>query len=143
MYRLLIGFYSRKRRWQISSFAEPSLILLKIGSYFVGRSFRPVGYAKILIEPREKGSRVRFLFDFKIYYIMTLAFEMLATTLLLTIFLPNYLKGQSLYELALLVIIVLTIVLFPYFNLSGVKESKSKFIAEAEKFIKQNASSEV
>ena len=137
MYRLLIEFYSRKRKWQISSFAEPSLILVKIGSYFLGRSFRPVGYAKILIEPREKGSNVRFLFDLKIYYIMAFAFEVLATTLLLTISLPNYLKGQSLYELALLVIIVLGIVLFPYFIISMVKETKSKFIAEAEKFIKQ------
>ena len=68
---------------------------------------------------------------------MAFAFEVLATTLLLTISLPNYLKGQSLYELALLVIIVLGIVLFPYFIISMVKETKSKFIAEAEKFIKQ------
>ncbi|MCW3980576.1 MAG: hypothetical protein NWF11_03790 [Candidatus Bathyarchaeota archaeon] len=143
MYRLLVEFYSRKRKRQITSFSEPSSIRVKIGSYFLGRSFRPVGYAKILIESREKGSNIRFLFDFKLYYIVTFAFEVLAITLLLTKSLPDYLKGQSLFEFALLVMIVLAIILFPYFIIHSVKETQSKFIAEVRKFIKQNTGSGV
>jgi len=104
MYRLLMEFYSRKQERQIASFSEPSSIRVKIGSYSLGRSFRPAGYAEILIESSEKGSNIRFLFDLKIYYIVAFAFEVLAITLLLTKSLPDYLKGQSLFELAILVI---------------------------------------
>ncbi len=134
-------FYSRKRKRQIASFSEPSSIRVKIGSYSLGRSLRPAGYAKILIESRERGSNIHFLFDLKIYYIVTLAFEMLAITLLLTKSLPDYLKGQSLFELALLVLIVVAIILFPYFIIHSVKETKSKIIAEVRKLIKKNAGS--
>lgn len=102
-----------------------------------------MGFAKILIDPTEKGSNLRVLFDFKIYYIMTLAFECFATVLLLTLFLSDYLKGQSFYELALVAIVILGMFLFPYFNLSMVKETKTKFIAEARKFIKRKTVSEV
>jgi hypothetical protein len=134
-------FYSRKQERQIASFSEPSSIRVKIGSYSLGRSFRPAGYAEILIESSEKGSNIRFLFDLKIYYIVAFAFEVLAITLLLTKSLPDYLKGQSLFELAILVIIVLAIILFPYFIFHSAKETKSEFIAEVRRFIKRNAGS--
>ena len=136
-YDLLFSMFSRKRKWKIKSYTEPSLIVVRTGSPILSRSLRAGGLAKVLVEPNRENAEVSFSFDFKMWYFSLLVFDLIDAALLFWVPLPHYLKFQSLYDLFLIGILLLGLIAIPLFGHSSAKEVEAEVIADSKAIIRK------
>lgn len=130
--------FSRKRKWKIKSFKEPSLIVVSTGFPILSRHTDEAGgLAKVLMEPKQGETEISFLFDFRGYYASLFVWDLVDAILLFGATLPYYLKSQSLYGLPLIGIMLLGLFVIPWFGHSNVKKTKAEVVSVTKAAIRK------
>lgn len=131
-----------ERGWQVRSFREPSLIVIKTGVRYphVSDQFAG-GLAKIAIEATGEESEVSFSFDFRLWYFSHLIFELFEAFVLFGVFVPKYLESQSPYAIPIIALLAFGLFYIPWGSHKCTKNTEEEIIAKSEALLGKHKSS--
>jgi hypothetical protein len=138
-YHLLYTMFSRKKRWKIQSFKEPSLIVVRTGptrKLAFTRS-RPTCLAQVMIEPKGEKTEINISFDFRIYTATYWIFELVLAGILLGAIYQFVLPNPSVTNVLFMIFLVFLALISPWVIYDRIRETKTGFIAASKEAIRK------
>lgn len=139
VYPLVLSYLERKHKLKVLRFQEPSLIIVKIGSYWaMGRGFyNPVGILNISLIPKNEGTNIKVEFDFTKFYAIVSIFTSFLSVGFLYVLLNYLSKGMLEAAFIWAALVPIGIILAAYFTFKRVEEVKTNFMRKFKRLLKK------